>query len=96
MKHQLRLNPSDEEENQHLELLIGAATSHASQYLGRPIPWLDEDGEPVPVPDDVKMAILMLVSDLYENREAQIVGVSVTENRAVQDLLHFHRVGFGV
>lgn len=95
-KTQLRLCQRDEEENQHLDLLIRAATSHASQYLDRPIPWSDSSGDPVPVPPDVQAAILLIISDLYENREGVVVGTIVTENPTVQNLLHFHRVGLGI
>ena len=93
-KHQLRL--CGNEEDQHLSLLIEAAVEHASQYIDRPIPWLNSDGEEVPVPSDLKLGILLILSDLYENREGQFVGVAVTENQAVQNLLHFHRVGLGI
>ena len=70
--------------------------SHASQYIDRPIPWTDESGELVPVPPDVKAAILLIIGDLYENREGHFVGVQVAENQTVQNLLHFHRVGLGI
>ena len=70
--------------------------SHASQYIDRPIPWTDKAGELVPVPPDVKAAILLIIGDLYENREGLIVGAIVATNPAVQNLLHFHRVGLGV
>lgn len=96
VKSHLRLCPSDADENNHLELLISAAVSHASQYLDRPIPWADKDGEPVPVPPDVQAAILLIIGDLYENREGQFVGIAVSENQTVQNLLHFHRIGLGI
>ena len=70
--------------------------SHASQYIDRPIPWANESGELVPVPPDVKAAILLIIGDLYENREGLIVGTNVATNPAVQNLLHFHRVGLGI
>lgn len=93
-KHQLRLCGS--EEDQHLSLLIEAAVEHASQFIDRPIPWLNSDGEEVPVPSDLKLGILLILSDLYENREGLIVGTIVAKNPAVQNLLHFHRVGLGI
>ena len=95
VKNHLRLCQHDADENQHLELLIKAAVSHASQYLDRPVPWLDADGDPVPVPEDVQAAILLIIGDLYENREGQLVGQAINENRTVQNLLHFHRRGLG-
>lgn len=93
-KHQLRL--CGNEEDQHLSLLIEAAVEHASQYIDRPIPWLNSDGLEVPVPADLKLGILLILSDLYENREGLIVGTIVAKNPAVQNLLHFHRVGLGI
>lgn len=96
VKNQLRLCPNDEHENDHLELLTQAAVSHVSQYLDRPVPWADKDGELVPVPPDVQAAILLIISDLYENREGQFVGITASENETVQNLLHFYRVGLGV
>lgn len=39
------------------------------------------------VPRPLRDAMLLLISDLFEHREAQFVGVSVAENMAVQRLL---------
>ncbi len=96
VKNHLRLCRSDAEENSHLEMIISAAVSHASQYIDRPIPWSDKDGEFVDVPPDLQAAILLIIGDLYENREGQFVGVAAAENQTVQNLLHFHRVGLGI
>lgn len=96
VKNHLRLCPNDADENSHLELLTQAAISHASQYLGRPVPWTGKDGELVPVPSDVQAAILLIIGDLYENREGVVTGISVAVNPTVQNLLHFHRVGLGI
>lgn len=38
-------------------------------------------------PKRVKQAILILVADMYENREAQIVGSIVAQNETVERLL---------
>lgn len=96
MKRHLRLCLSDAEENSHLEMIISAAVSHASQYIDRPIPWPNKDGEFMEVPPDLQAAILLIIGDLYENREGQFVGVAVAENQTVQNLLHFHRAGLGI
>lgn len=45
---------------------------------------------------DIAAAILLTLGDLWENREAQFVGVSVAINRAVDSLLHPHRREVGV
>jgi len=46
------------------------------------------------VPAAIKAAMLLMVADLYENREPVIIGQTVNETRAVQSLLApFRRVG---
>lgn len=84
-----------------LERLLEAATDHASQYIGRPIPWENEDdgsssSETMVFPKSVEHAVLLIIGDLYEHREGQFVGVSAQDNPAVERLLHFYRVGLGV
>lgn len=43
------------------------------------------------VPEAVKSAMLMIVADLYENREAQVTGMTIEANRTVNRLLNFYR-----
>ena len=40
--------------------------------------------------------MLLIIGDLYENREGQFIGVSQATNPMVEKLLHFHRKGLGV
>jgi|SRR5690554_2286595 len=97
MKTHLRLSlDPDSEIDPQLEDLEAAAVDYASQYLGRPLPWLDDDGLPVVVPPSVRAALLLIIGDLYEHREGQIVGETIVDNPAVERLLHFYRVGLGV
>lgn len=44
-------------------------------------------GGPEAVPDPIRSAIKLMVSDLFEHREAQFVGVSVSANPTVERLL---------
>jgi len=44
------------------------------------------------VPTAIKAAILMIIGDLYENREAKITGLMQTENYTVMMLLSSYRV----
>lgn len=96
IKTHLRLDESETAEDALLESLNEAAHDYASQYLGRPLPWLDDDGLPVVVPPSVRAALLLIIGDLYEHREGQIVGATIVDNPAVERLLHFYRVGLGV
>lgn len=45
---------------------------------------------------DIKAAILLTLGDLWENREAQIIGTTINVNRTVDRLLHFYRRSLGV
>lgn len=96
VKLHLRLDlEPDSELDPQLEAMLAAAIDHASQYLNRPVPWLDEDGEEV-FPASVRAWILLKVGDLHENREGVITGVSVARNPTEDRLLHFYRIGLGV
>lgn len=44
-------------------------------------------GGPEKIPEPIRAAIKLLLGDLFENREAQFVGVSVSDNLAVERLL---------
>lgn len=90
----LDLEPGSELDPQ-LEAMLAAAIDHASQYLNRPVPWLDEEGEEV-FPSSVRAAVLLIVGDLHENREGIITGTIVARNPTVDRLLHFYRIGLGV
>lgn len=43
-------------------------------------------------PDNVKSAMLLLIQDMYENREAHITGLPSVRNRTLDKLLDFERV----
>lgn len=53
----------DTDEDTLITSLIAAAEGHVGKYLGDDLP------EPMPAP--VKAAVLLLVGDLFENRERQ-------------------------
>lgn len=99
IKRHLRLDPEpDSELDVELERLLNVAVDHASQYLGRPIPWDDPDtsSSEAILPASVEQAILILINEYFENREQHIIGSSIRENETVQNLLHFYRVGLGI
>lgn len=85
-----------------IQRYIDAAEAYAAQYMGRDLqPWESPDSnssssvaaEP---PEDVRVAILMLVADLFENRTVGITGTTYAKNPAAENLMHFHRKGLGV
>lgn len=46
------------------------------------------------VPAPIKQAMLLTIGDLYENREAQIVGTTISRNQTAEALLSLYRVPF--
>ncbi|MEO8408874.1 MAG: head-tail connector protein [Oxalobacteraceae bacterium] len=68
-----------------LATMIDTATAHISNYLEVAPPY---DATTAPAP--VKSAALLMVADLYENREAQTER-PLTENRAFALLLNPYR-----
>jgi len=82
-------------EDSYVDALILAAEGYVSQYLNRPlVPWT-EDSPVQDTPEEVKHAILLVIADLYQNREAQ-TEKQLYANQAVQNLLHFHRIDIGL
>lgn len=96
IKTHLRLEASEAGEDALLTNLNEASHDYAEQYIGRPIPWVDDAGAMQPVPASLRAALLLIIGDLYEHREGQFVGVSAEDNPAVVRLLHFYRVGLGI
>jgi hypothetical protein len=70
------------QDDQYIEHLIDAAEGHVSAYLG--------DDLPDPAPAPIKSAVLLLVGDLYENRERQST-VTLHGNRTFEMLLAPYR-----
>jgi len=75
IKVQLRLDDDFTDEDILLALLGKAAQSRTENYLNRrlyaePGDKPEDDPDGLVMPDDVKLALLMLVSHFYENRSA--------------------------
>lgn len=96
IRAQLRLCPDEDSQDDWLESLELQAIDYASQYIGRSIPWANEAGDPVPVPASIKRALLLLIADFDQHRENTVMGVSVANRKAAENLLHFYRVGLGI
>lgn len=87
----------DSEEDPYLEDLEAAAVDHVADYLGQPVPFEADSEHSGPwVPPAVRHALLIIIADLYENRQSKLAGVSVSTLDTVQELLHFKRVGLGI
>lgn len=95
IKAQLRLELDDTDEDKLLIHMSHSAVDYASNFLGRPIPWLNPDGTTAVVPASVVSALLLIVSDLFTNREGGMRDARIYDNPAVGNYLHFYRVGMG-
>lgn len=78
----MHLRVDHDDEDGHLQTLILAAEGHVGNFLG--------DDLPSPMPAPVKAAVLLLVGDLYANRERQ-ADTMLTENRTFALLLAPYR-----
>lgn len=77
---------------------IKAAEAFASQYMNRPLePWeeADSDSSEEPMPDDVRLGILMYVATYYGQRESIIVGTIVAQNPAANIIFDLYRREMG-
>jgi uncharacterized phage protein (predicted DNA packaging) len=82
-------------EDGYISQIIDAAESYVSEYLNRALsPWT-EDSPVAPTPVSVKQAVLLVIGDLYANREG-VGDKTYNVNPTVQSLLHFHRTNIGV
>lgn len=59
----LHMRVDHDDEDGYFQVLIAAAETHVAKFLG--------DSLPDPMPAPIKAAVLLLVGDLYENRERQ-------------------------
>ncbi|WP_312905390.1 head-tail connector protein [Stutzerimonas nitrititolerans] len=94
LKTHLRIRHGHEDDD--LQMKLVAAIDYASQFINRPIPWNDPDGDPVDVPNSVRLAILIIAAELYANREESVVGTIYSKIPKAENMLHFYRVGLGI
>ena len=92
----LHLRIRHDAEDADLQSKLDAAIDHASQYLGRPIPWATADVSEAAVPASVRAAILIIAAELYANREQSVVGIIYTQIPVAERMMHFYRAGLGV
>lgn len=94
LKTHLRIRHGHEDDD--LQMKLDAAVDYASQFINRSIPWKDEEGADVDVPNSVRLAILTIAGELYANREESVVGTIYTKIPKAENMLHFYRVGLGI
>ncbi|EMM2358375.1 head-tail connector protein [Citrobacter freundii] len=72
LRYQCRIDSDDDTEDVMLELYLNASLKHAEKITNRHlydnvVPDGDHDG--MVIDDDIKLALMLLVSHWYENRE---------------------------
>lgn len=99
-KKHLRVEIPDDDD--YIALLIDAAEQWAAEFLNRPLSeLLSNPGESPPSLDGhlqpaVKVGILVIIGDLYTNREQIVVGTIVASNTLWERILYPYRIGLGV
>lgn len=79
----VRLDEPDETEKTLLDAIKAAAVSYALSYTGLDATVLDEH-------EDITIAVLALISDMYDNRSVSVKENGV--NRIVESILGMHSV----
>lgn len=92
VKNHLRVTTS--EDDSLITLYIEAVEENIKAFLNRDIPILGES--PIDYPAPIKAAMLLMVGDLYENREAQIAGQPLNINPSAKNLLYPYRRSIGI
>lgn len=87
------LKVDQDTEDDLITLYIQAAENHIENFLNQPI--MGAADSPVTTPSAIKAACLLLVANMYENREA-MTEKSLNENTTVKSLLYPYRRGMGV
>lgn len=82
-KNHLRIELDQCEDDGAIQTMIEAASAHIHEYL--------HTGIIIPPPAPIKAAALLLVADLYQNRERQSAGQQLFINRTFEMLLQPYR-----
>lgn len=85
-KFQLRV--LHDREDAHIKLLIKAALKHIENFLDKPLVDVCIDDA---LPEDLQYAALLIIGDLYNNRESQVVGAIMTTNKTLENLMMPYR-----
>lgn len=89
VKKQLRVLHNRDDD--YIELLTKAALKHIQNFLDRPLEEVLVEGK---LHEDLTIAALLIITDMYENRSAQEVGAIITVNPAVESyMLPYRKMG---
>jgi hypothetical protein len=83
------IDEDTQRENDYLTILYNSAVDYISSYLEFDITTATE------LPNSVKSALLLVIADLNENREAQ-TNKQLYNNIMVEKMLQLHRKNLGV
>lgn len=82
-------NAEDDLIGQHID----TAGEWITNYLNRDIPGMGDS--PVTVPKSIKDACLLIVNNLFQNREG-MTEKDLKKNPTIENLLYFYRVRIGI
>lgn len=88
----LHLRVSSTDEDTLITLYAQAASDNIKSYLNRDIP-VDNNNN---VPPAIKAACLLMIGDLYENRETIVTGASIDILPTAKNLLYPYRKDIGI
>ena len=81
-----------DEENDYIESLIKQAQCEAEDYCRVSFePYLDEDGEEADAPEPVRLAVILMTSFYYENRDIPDMTTYKATRMAFDSLLYPYR-----
>lgn len=91
IKSHLRIDQNAEDAL--LQIYLDAAEDYIEKFLNQPI--IGKADSPISTPSAIKAAALLIIGDMYENREGA-GEKEIKENPAVSRLLHPYRIGIGI
>ncbi len=91
-KKHLRIEEDSGDEDAYIEMLIKTALRAVKDYIDRPFddPVCQDDEDETKLAPPLRYAALLILGDLYENREAQ-QGMTLNINMTCQNLMNPYR-----
>ena len=93
IRYHLRLDAEhDSDEDPFLEDMYNSAADYCEAYIEQPL----VDSERPTLNPSLRAAILLVIGDLYANREGQFIGKPQADNPQLERLLNTQRKGWGI